>query len=182
MELSKEQVAKLIAAHSNLIVTCRPGVYDEERRKALLLSSIKAGVAYVDIEVESSDEFKTTLMNAARSKGCKTIISYHNFEKTPERAEFEHLLKWCGEFEPDIIKIACLALTKQDNARLFGLLDTTQPMIVIGMGEQGKITRVVAPLLGSFCTFVTYETDKDTAPGQLSKKEVERLTTELTQL
>lgn len=175
LNLSGDQIQQLFSANKNLIATCRPGVHDEKARKALLRKAIEAGAAYVDVEVESSDAFKTDILNVAQTKGCEVIISYHDFKKTPERAELEHILTWCAECTPDIIKIACMVNTERDNARLLGLLDDGRKMIVIGMGERGKVTRVVAPLLGSFCTFAAYKPDKATAPGQLSRETIETL-------
>jgi 3-dehydroquinate dehydratase-1 len=175
LNLSRHQITEVFSANSNLIVTCRPGKHSEEERKALLLYAVESGAAYVDVEVEASDTFKTEIMNVAREKGCQVIISYHDFEKTPERAELEHIVTWCSESTPDIIKIACMVNSERDNARLLGLLDTEKRMLVIGMGEKGKITRVIAPLLGSFCTFAAYVSGKATALGQFSKDEMEAL-------
>ena len=42
-------------------------------------------------------------------------------------------------------------------------------MVIIGMGEQGVISRVAAPLLGAEFTFAAAETGQETAPGQISK-------------
>ena len=41
------------------------------------------------------------------------------------------------------------------------------------MGEKGKITRIIAPLLGSFCTYVSLSSGKETADGQIDKKTLE---------
>jgi 3-dehydroquinate dehydratase type I len=175
LKLSRHQITEVFSANPNLIATCRPGKHSEEEQKALLLHAVESGAAYVDVEVEASDTFKTEIINAAREKGCQLIISYHDFEKTPERAELEHIITWCLESNPDIIKIACMVNSERDNARLLGLLDTEKRMLVIGMGEKGKITRVIAPFLGSFCTFAAYFSGKATAPGQFSKDEIETL-------
>lgn len=176
LDLSQEEIHTLFSRHPQLIATCRPGKYaDEDERKQILLHAIASGAAYVDVEVEAGDDFKDEVITAARASGCQTIISYHNFEKTPERAELDHIVNWCAELKPDIVKIACMAHSNRDNARLLGLLDTDKCLLILGMGEQGKITRIVSPLLGSFCTFGAYTLDKATAPGQLPKTELERL-------
>lgn len=182
LSLTKEQLTTLCTANKNLIATCRPGKYPDDERKAFLLHAIEAGAAYVDIEMETSDGFKDEVIKAARQKGCQIIISYHDFEKTPPRAELEHIVRWCSEFNPDIIKIACMATSPRDNARLMGLLDTDKRMLVLGMGEKGKITRVISPLLGSFCTFAPYPTGKITGLGQLSITVMETVMQTLTQL
>lgn len=182
LSLSNEQVRQIFSSNTNLIATCRPGSLSEEERKTRLLTAIGAGAAYVDVEMDSGDAFKNDIINAAQAKGSKVIVSYNNFEKTPQRAELEHILTWCEEFDSDIVKIACMVNDKRDNARLLGLLDHERAMIVVGMGEKGKITRVVAPLLGSFCTFAPYASGKATGPGQLSINELEMLINEMKQV
>ena len=182
LELTHEQVAAVFAANANLIATCRPGKYDDDERQRLLLNAIASGAAYVDIEMDAADSFKQAVIQAARARGTKIIISYHDFEKTPLREELDHVVQWCSEFNPDIIKIACMARSPRDNARLLGLLDTDKQMLVVGMGEEGKISRVVSPLLGSFCTFASYAADKSTAPGQLFKDDIEELLAKIERL
>jgi 3-dehydroquinate dehydratase I len=175
LDLSPDQVGTLFAANPNLIATCRPGQSSEAERKALFLRAIASGAAYVDVEVETADAFKHEVLQAARAQDCQVIISYHDFEKTPEPAELEHIIQWCSEMQPEIIKIACMVHTDRDNARLLGLLDSPHRMLVVGMGERGKLTRVVAPLLGSVWTFAPSGAATATAPGQLVKEEVEAL-------
>ncbi len=182
LNLSDEQIQELFTANKNMIATCRPGSLDEEERKARLVNAIGAGATYVDVEVDSGDAFKTEVIKAARTKDCKIIVSYNDFEKTPQRAELEHILDWCKESKPDIIKIACMVNEERDNARLLGLLDHERTMIVVGTGEKGKITRIVAPLLGSFCTFASYASGKATGPGQLSVEEMRALINKMNQL
>ena len=182
LDLLQDQVVAIFAANANLVATCRPGKFADDNRRALLLEAITSGAAYVDVEVDSGDAFKNEVIQAARQRGTKVIVSYHDFEKTPERAELEHLLGWCAECRPDIIKIACMVRSARDNARLLGLLDTEKPMIVVGMGEQGKISRVVSPLIGSIFTFASYAADKATAPGQLFKDDIEDIISRINNL
>ena len=182
LELSEEEVSTIFSSNDNLIATCRPGKYTEEERKKLLLRALQSGAAYVDVEVETGDTFKEEIIRTAKAKGCQIIISYHDFEKTPERAELEHVVRWCSECHPDIIKIACMVNSERDNARLLGLLDSDKRMLIVGMGEKGTVSRIVSPLLGSFCTFAAYSSDKATAPGQISKDALEALISKIEQL
>jgi 3-dehydroquinate dehydratase-1 len=182
LDLVPDQIQEIFAVNQNLIATCRPGKYAEDVRQIVLLQAVEAGAAYVDVEMEAGDAFKREIIKTAREKNCKVVVSYHDFEKTPRRAELEHIIRRCSEFDPDIIKIACMVHSERDNARLLGLLDNDKQMLVIGMGEKGKLTRIVAPLLGSFCTFVSYSSDKSTGPGQLSKDEMETLMGRIKQL
>jgi len=47
--------------------------------------------------------------------------------------------------------------------------------VVIGMGEKGRITRVMAPFLGAEFTFASPESGGETAPGQLSVNQLNEL-------
>ncbi len=167
-------VRDIFSQHPNLIATCRPGLREDSERKTLLLAAVKAGAAYVDIEVEGENAFKNALVRESQRQGCKVIISYHNFEKTPERADLEKIVSWCFDSGADIAKIACLVRSERDNALILGLLSDARPLVVIGMGHLGKITRVVGPHLGSLFTYAAIEEGEETAEGQISKTKLEK--------
>lgn len=175
LKLKDSELKKLFAAGKKIIATYRPrNVKDTERMKRLK-AAIDMGAAYVDIEVEATDEFKEEIIVYAEKKKCKIIVSYHNYEKTPLKEELKHIVEWCKCSSPDVIKIACHSRSDKDNARLLGLLDSDFKMVVIGMGAKGKITRIIAPKLGAFCTYVTLSEKTKTAPGQLTKEEMEKI-------
>ncbi len=157
-----------IFSSGRTIATYRPteGIEEEERKK-ILTSTIKYGASYIDVEVESSDSFKSGLKESAAAAGCKVIVSYHDYEKTPVMRELEQLVSWCFESGADIAKIACLANSTADAARLLSLYSLGKPVISIGMGEAGKITRIAAPLLGAPFTYASIDAERETAPGQI---------------
>ena len=157
-----------------LVAACRPGKMPEGERKKLLLSAIGAGAAYVDIEVDAPDAYKQEIAALAKAKGCKVIASFHDYQKTPVREELEQIIGWGFDSGADMVKIACNANSEQDSARLLGLLDTKHKLIVIGMGEKGRIVRVVAPLLGSCLSYASVSKGKESAPGQMTAGELEK--------
>lgn len=173
MTVDVASVRDIFSQHSCLIATCRPGLREDIERKTLLLAAVEAGAAYVDIEVESDDTFKDALVHESRRQGCKVIVSYHNLERTPNRAELEKVLSWCFESGADIAKIACKVRSERDNAQILGLLSDARPLVVIGMGHLGIITRIVGPYLGSRFTYAALEEGKETAEGQISKTQIE---------
>ena len=170
LKLSREELKKILALDFKFMVTCKDKDYMSK-----LSFAVENGADYVDIDVEMEEGEKQKLINLAKSKNCKTIISYHNYEKTPQQAELEHIVEWCAESQPDVIKIACMVKTLRDNARLFGLLDSEYSMIIIGMGEYDRITRILAPKLGAFCTFASPSKGKEAAPGQISYDELKKV-------
>lgn len=174
MNLTQEDIYEIFSAPVDLIATFRPGNIDEKERKGILLAAIDAGASYVDIEVESGVAFKNEIIDRARSKGCIVIVSHHDFEKTPERDELLSIVSACFESGGDIAKIACKVNSKMDNARLLGLLDSKNNIIVVGMGEMGRITRVVAPYLGSPFTYASSKKGKETTEGQIDIETIEK--------
>ncbi|PID58344.1 hypothetical protein CSB45_04560 [candidate division KSB3 bacterium] len=175
LELSEEEIIRIFSSDCRTIATCRPGKYAAERRRQLLLLAITSGASYVDIEVDADDGLKHELIRAANAKGCQVIISFHDFEKTPQREELERVIRRCSECHADIIKVACMVSSPRDNARLLGLLDSDLSLLVVGMGEQGRISRVAAPLLGGLCTFASFAAGKATAAGQMRQQDIEEL-------
>ncbi|MCX5814737.1 MAG: type I 3-dehydroquinate dehydratase [Proteobacteria bacterium] len=167
LRLTLKDVHDIFSINTDLIATYRPGATCEDERKQFLIEAIESGAAYVDIEVDSNEEFKKDMVEKAKSKGCKVIVSFHDYEKTPDREELLGIVSLCFESGGDIAKIACKVNTERDNARLLGLLDSDKNIVVTGMGEKGGITRIIAPLLGSPFTYAAPGKGKETADGQL---------------
>ncbi len=185
-ELSPEEIRAIFSLPIPLIATCRPTANrSETQRVEILLTAIDAGAAYVDIEMEATVENRFSIFDAARAKGCKVICSYHNFECTPKKFDLNEILFICLGAS-DIAKIACLAHNIDDCIRLLSLYscdfkcfrtktDFPKHIMVIAMGEIGKITRVAAPFLGAPFTYASIEEGQETAPGQLPQKAMETI-------
>jgi len=172
--IDETSVKWIFGSKAKLVATCRPGKMPEEKRKKLLLAAIGAGAAFADIEVDAADTYKQEIVKAANAKGCEVIVSFHDHEKTPVREELEQTVDWCFNSGADIAKIACKVNGKEDAARLLGLLDKERRLIVTGMGSEGKIVRIVAPLLGSEIAYVSQGKGKESASGQMTAEELER--------
>ena len=174
-ECTPENVKKIFSSGGQLIATCRAGGIEDDRRLELLGGAIDAGAAYVDVELEAKDDYKKKLVEKAKAKGCKVIVSYHDYKRTPAPEEMKQIINWCFESGADIAKIACVVKSDEDNAKLLGMLNSDKKLVVVGMGAKGKITRIVAPLLGSQFTFASGGEGKETADGQLDKETLEQI-------
>jgi 3-dehydroquinate dehydratase-1 len=176
--LSLDDVKTIFSHPATLMATYRPGNVDDRTRMSYLFTAIDAGAAYVDVEVDSDNAYKKEIVEKARSKGCKVIISFHDYEKTPSGERLRDIVVLCLGDGADIVKIACKVNSVTDNARLLGLLgveDLRGKLVVVGMGEKGRITRVAAPFLGSPFTFASLGRGKETAEGQIEKKLLEEI-------
>ncbi len=174
MDISIDDVHSIFSRHKNLIATYRPGAVEEQKRKQFLLEAIEAGAAYIDLEFESDEGFKRDIISKARSKGCKVIISFHDYEKTPGREELINIISQCFSSGADMAKIACKVNSDKDCARLLGLLDSDRDIIVTGMGEKGRIIRLIAPLLGSPFTYTSLKEGEETAEGQIDAATIKK--------
>lgn len=179
MSTEAKELKKIFSTPKKLIATCRPNTKGDTERKSLLIAAIEAGASFVDIEIDANDKYRTEIMKKARASGCQVIISYHNQEETPGRSKLKRLVKSCFDSGADIAKIACQINVQKDNSRLLGLLECRRPLIVIGMGDQGKICRIIAPLLGSPFTYASLATGKETAQGQIYRSSLEDLITRI---
>jgi 3-dehydroquinate dehydratase type I len=175
-----DRLGELLRQPAKSVVTCRPAgglTADREpadaaaRRRAILERACALGAAYVDVEIEASDEFISAVRSAAKAHGTKLIVSYHDFERTPPRDVLAEVVERCFTKETDIAKVACKVNAAADNAVLLSLLADTRPLVVAGMGALGKITRIAAPLLGAQFTFASPDRGTATADGQLSAAE-----------
>ena len=175
MELDLDGVRRLFSAGARLIATFRPGPRTRDERKLFLTEAIERGAAYVDIELESEEAYREEIIARARARGCSVIVSHHDFCRTPEKHELKEIADACFHAGADIAKIACAIHSSRDNARLLALLDTDRRVVVVGMGEKGRITRAVAPLLGSPFTFASLREGKETAEGQIDVKTLGKL-------
>jgi len=173
MDLGVEDIMSLYSSHPRLIATCRPGRFGRQERLEKLLAAVGAGASYVDIELEADGDYKSEIIALSRAKGSAVIISHHDFERTPPRKKLDAVVESCFKAGADIAKIACRALFPRDCARLLGLLDDPRAIIVIGMGEAGRITRPAALLAGSPFTYVSPAAGRESAPGQLDKEHLE---------
>ncbi len=173
--LSARDVSALFSSHNRLIATYRPGKAADQERERLLGAAIDGGAAYVDVEVDSAEAFREAIVARAQKAGCTVICSFHDYAKTPGREELLSRIEECHRSGGRIAKIACMVLSDRDNARLLGLLDSEGRVVVVGMGEKGRITRVLAPLLGSPFTFASLASGRETAEGQMDHDTVLRL-------
>ena len=148
------------------IATCRgrdrggrfEGSIEEELR--ILGRAVENGAQYVDVDFRFAKEFPT----------AGVIGSYHDFDSTPE--DLEDLLDAVCRSPVSVAKVATMVRSWTDNRRLLALLDRSwpKPVVVVGMGPMGQITRVIGPSRGSALTYTS--SGEKAAPGQLALDEL----------
>ncbi|MFW6140189.1 MAG: type I 3-dehydroquinate dehydratase [Acidobacteriota bacterium] len=175
MSLYRKDVSKIFSSHPRLIATCRPGSYSESKRKHLLIEAIEAGAAFVDLDIETEKYLLKEVTQKAAQYHCKVILSFHDFSRTPPLNRLKQLINICFSRGAHIAKIACYVRTKQENSQLLGLLQDKRPVLVVGMGKMGRITRIAALFCGSPFSYAALEKGRETAEGQFDKATLENI-------
>lgn len=170
LDLTPGQVSEVVRASHRSIATCRPGAGDPVRRFQTMITALKAGASYVDIELEADSSYRNELIKAARTYAKDVIISHHDFDSTPEAPVLRKIVASCKKAGADVVKIACQVNNTGDLQVLMGLYRESQRMVVIGMGEKGLITRISAPFMGAEFTFASPGSGRETAPGQIDRE------------
>lgn len=182
----KREIARLVSESPlPCIVTCRSakegGGYSgsEEDRLSLYerlgASSGKGSMPprYLDIEFASASEPGLQARLAHLLGGEPTteqrsglILSAHDFLGRPADLTRRVLALRADGFA-NVLKVAYRARSIRDNLELFEILrDSDRPMIALGMGEFGLMSRILAPKFGGFLTFASLRPESVTAPGQ----------------
>jgi len=150
----------------------------ETRRLALLHEAVELGARFVDVEQRTGARAVGRLADAVRSRGGRTglIVSHHDLAGTPSAKTLAGRLKACRALGADVVKIVTLATRAEDNLRVLALLpqarEMGQDLVAFCMGEQGRLSRVAAPLLGSRWSYASLEKGAASAPGQLTAAEM----------
>jgi 3-dehydroquinate dehydratase-1 len=154
----------------------------EEERTDLLIRAIDAGCSVVDIEIETSEELKRKVIGHAKARGCKVIISMHDFEQTPGEDELVEVMNKEKEQGADIGKIVTIATSMEDCHRVLGLLIEAKrigfPLVAFAMGDRGRITRIVAPFYGAPFMYASTG-ERAGGPSQLSVEAMRKIDKEL---
>lgn len=143
----------------------------EQERIRVLRKIIREKIDYVDIEYSTKNA--ELLVQEAYGFGVKTILSRHILNETPPLEKLISYVNQMTILKPDIVKVATAVKRYEDILSLMQLINySTKKNIdaaVTGMGELGKITRVLNPLMGSKIAYCSLP-GEPAAPGQLDYK------------
>ena len=177
------QELRTIIGEIPLIFTCRidreGGIQGmtQESRLALIDQAMESGyVDIVDIELCNDLQFIEKIRKRARELGVKLILSYHNFQKTPNEKYLAETLELAEKMGGDIAKMAVMPNNYNDVLTLLAVTNNARngrvsiPMVTISMGMEGKISRLAGGLFGSDITFAIGR--DSSAPGQIPFSEL----------
>jgi len=170
---------KWLKAHcprkAQLIATCRRRVGggefagDAGEELYWLMQARAAGCAWCDLEVETLRELPGKSVDGYAVPG-KILLSMHDFRKTPE---FPKKLTVPAMGGATAIKVAAMARSLSDSARILRLAHNSHDVVAIAMGEIGLPARVLALREGSALAYAPVGTA--TAPGQIALRDLKTL-------
>ena len=146
----------------------------EHERIALLKEAVALGADFVDVEARTAKPLLRELKAEIKKHGSRTklIISFHDLKKTPAAGALQKRLNACSKMGAHIVKICTYARAMEDNLQVLGLIPYArkkgQAIIAFCMGDKGRISRVMAPLLGSYLSYASLDKGTESAPGQLT--------------
>lgn len=133
----------------------------------------------LDLELFMEEAAIVEVIKQAHGQQIKVILSNHDFEKTPSKAEIISRLQKAEQLGADIPKIAVMPQSAKD---VLTLLDATAtmkemaedlPIVTMSMGGKGTVSRMAGEIFGSAITFAAAK--KASAPGQIPIEELRNI-------
>jgi 3-dehydroquinate dehydratase I len=145
---------------------------DEDVRLAPLVEAVNKQAAYVDLELRAPAVSLYHLREGIEQSSTRLILSWHDFERTPEKRELIAVLNAMQGKGAHIGKIVTMAHDFRDVLRVLQLQEEAAllhfPLIAFCMGCPGVISRLATLELGGYMTYCSANNGEATAPGQLS--------------
>jgi 3-dehydroquinate dehydratase-1 len=143
-----------------------PRGFSEPRRLALITALLPSVDA---VDVEGASSIAARAVRAARKAGRWTVVSHHDFKKTPADRVLAGWVSAARAMGGDVFKVAAMAKTAADVERLMALCAGGKGRrVFLPMGELGRRARRTAFRRGSCIAYG--HVGRPTAPGQPSVK------------
>jgi 3-dehydroquinate dehydratase-1 len=144
-------------------------------RRALFLRFLPYAT-YVDIELRAAGALRA-ILEEARARSIRTILSFHDFRETPSRARFDEIARAAQSLGADLLKIATRTDTPTQLTRLLDFFLQHSPEMKIaamGIGRLGRTARRELFRHGSILNYV--HLGRSGIAGQPSLRDIRRWT------
>ncbi len=156
----------------NVVATCRPksegGGFQgsEDERAQVLRRALAQRPGWLDVEQSASRTLRDELYAASRGGPTRLLLSFHCFQGAGAGLDRAESL---AREPADALKVA---VSIDDAAELTGvralLAREERPVVRLGMGDAGLLSRALYRQFGSPWTYVVADGVAPTAPGQLT--------------
>jgi 3-dehydroquinate dehydratase-1 len=132
-------------------------------------------VDLIDYELHNPPEKRARLRKVSRDNDVAMILSYHNFQVTPDAAALAGKFADAERCGADIAKVAVMPRSPEDVLTLLGATWRASeaagiPVIGMSMGGLGAVSRMASGVFGSALAFAVGESSS--APGQIPIEEL----------
>jgi 3-dehydroquinate dehydratase I len=147
---------------------------NEVSRVEELLWAAESGACIVDIEYHTQNlaEMVTLIKTKAQ---C--LISFHDLARTPSYEDLVEIAESQLKAGADICKIITTAQSFEDNLTVLKLISKfpETKMVAFAMGEEGRISRILSPLVGGYFTYASLVQGLESAAGQIPIREMNEI-------
>ena len=132
-------------------------------------------VEMIDYELSNAPEDLKQLREVSAANGITLIMSYHNFQLTPDADTLDSKFAAAERLGADVAKVAVMPTNEQDVLALLAATDRARqalkiPLISMSMGGVGSLSRIMGWVYGSAATFAVGKSSS--APGQIAIEEL----------
>ena len=128
-------------------------------------------VELIDYELSNDPADLKSLREVSKANGIGLIMSYHNFQMTPDAATLDGKFAEAARLGADVAKVAVMPQNDRDVLDLLAATSRAReaidlPLISMSMGGVGSISRIMGWVYGSAATFAVGKSSS--APGQIA--------------
>jgi len=150
----------------------QPLQIDEPAVVAMYTAACQAKcVELIDYELSNAPADLKALRAVSKANGIGMIMSYHNFQMTPDAATLDSKFAAAKQFDADVGKVAVMPTNEIDVLELLAATSRAResldiPLISMSMGGVGSLSRIMGWVYGSAATFAVGKSSS--APGQIA--------------
>ncbi len=185
---AKENNIVIIAAYRNKEKHNKAGKTSAgvNKKPAFLKKLVESGITALDVELDLTEKPAIAdIVKFAHSKNAEIILSVHDFNSSGDIQKTLQFYLEAAYFGADFFKMAVMPDCREEALEIL-LINTKIKEImasdpknypkftIFGMGDNGKITRVLSLLYGSFMAYCPSPFGL-TAPGQIDIDNFQRL-------
>ena len=165
------EINQFVRAAKRIIVTYRPIVSDRQRMDVLQNLPLDA-IDYLDIEIDGEEPYLNYACDLVEGTKTEIILSFHDYENfvLPDQIldRYAEIMK-----KQFIFKHACMVNDSKESASLLNAYHLFPRMILIGMGEAGRPTRLYGFDAGALFMYAYPGQFNSVAPGQVAFEDLE---------
>lgn len=146
----------------------------ESARVAELVRAVGLGAAIVDVELGTGNLEEVVKQVKPEAK-C--LISYHGLKGTPAYDVMKSIVRAQLNAGADICKVVTTATKFEDNLSVLQIIKDFPNVKVVAfvMGQLGLPSRVLCPLVGGDFMYASIESGRESAPGQITVRELRQI-------